>query len=254
MTIFSNYADYYDLMYQDKPYDKEVAFVETLLHTFSKRKISRLLELGCGTGKHACLLAERGYQLTGVDRSARMLEAAGSLVKQRALESQVHLVEGDLQTLTLSDSFDAVIALFHVMSYQDTEEALAEAFQTVKRHLVPGGLFLFDCWYGPAVLYEKPAVRLKQWQKNGTSVLRIAAPELDVARHCVTVRYHIFAQESSEMSYHKIEETHVMRYLFQTDIDRYSRQSGMQCLFAKEWLTQLPLNETTWNATFVLKA
>ena len=58
--------------------------------------------------------------------------------------------------LRLAGTFDAVIALFHVVSYQTTEHDLRATFATAARHLNPGGVLLFDVWHGPAVLAQQP--------------------------------------------------------------------------------------------------
>jgi ubiquinone/menaquinone biosynthesis C-methylase UbiE len=75
MTVFSNYARYYDLLYQDKDYAGEANFIHGLIqkHTPNVRKIQ---ELGCGTGKHAELFFKMGYEVLGIDISYDMLEAA----------------------------------------------------------------------------------------------------------------------------------------------------------------------------------
>ena len=66
------YAQQYDLLYQGKNYDAEVALLERL---FAKHDLTgnAVLDLGCGTGQHAIRLARRGYEVTGVDRSPEML-------------------------------------------------------------------------------------------------------------------------------------------------------------------------------------
>src|SRR6478609_3000816 len=75
MSVFGAYSQYYDLLYKDKDYLGEASYVRSLIeqHYPGARSV---LDLGCGTGRHALLLAESGYSITGVDRSAEMLSAA----------------------------------------------------------------------------------------------------------------------------------------------------------------------------------
>ena len=63
---------------------------------------------------------------------------------------------GDVRTVRFDQKFDAVAALFHVMSYQVTDSDLTETIRTASSHLAVGGVFLFDCWYGPAVADVPP--------------------------------------------------------------------------------------------------
>src|SRR3990172_2206099 len=75
MKTFGSYANYYDLIYADKDYGKEVDFVLNLIRAHAARP-RRLLELGCGTGIHTALLAEKGYDACGIDLSRNMLVVA----------------------------------------------------------------------------------------------------------------------------------------------------------------------------------
>ena len=151
-----------------------------------------VLELGCGTGKHACLLAQAGLHVTGVERSPEMIDAA----KRRAADPEqtspghVRVVPGDARNVRLGQRFACVLSLFHVVSYQTSNEDVAAMFETVAAHLNPGGVFIFDVWYGPAVLTQWPSVRVKRMQNASTEVLRVAEPGVDVQRNLVEVQLH----------------------------------------------------------------
>ena len=70
------YAEHYDLFYQHKDYEAGCSFVEAIFQRFAGQPVRSILDLGCGTGGHALRLAQRGYAVTGVDRSAAMLAEA----------------------------------------------------------------------------------------------------------------------------------------------------------------------------------
>ncbi len=167
MKNFGEYAHYYDLLYRDKDYEKEANFVHGLIHKYSPNART-ILELGCGTGRHAELLASKGYDVLGIDRSREMLEAANKrLIRlEKTAAARLSFDQGDVRTYRTDKSFDAVISLFHVMSYQTTNKDLQDVFETAKVHLNRGGLFIFDCWYGPAVLTDRPAVRVKRLEDD----------------------------------------------------------------------------------------
>lgn len=73
--VFNEYASYYDLLYRDKDYESEAAYINSLLQKY-RPDAKSILELGCGTGRHASLLAEQGYHVLGLDQSEEMLECA----------------------------------------------------------------------------------------------------------------------------------------------------------------------------------
>jgi SAM-dependent methyltransferase len=159
MPAFNEYANFYDSLYEDKDYLAECNFIEGILKEFSNRPMNKFLDLGCGTGGHSIPLAERGYRLTGVDISEEMLKEAEQ--KSNRLGVDVEFLSGDIRSLDLEISFDAVFAMFAVISYQPTNDDLIAAFRTARRHLEQDGLFIFDTWYGPSVLTIRPAEREK---------------------------------------------------------------------------------------------
>lgn len=251
MTVFVNYSRYYDLLYQDKNYPGEVQFLCSLLDRYAGKPKS-LLELGCGTGVHAALMASHGYQVHGIDMSEQMLIQAKARQASLPKETAERLVftRDDLRSLSLNGKFDAVISLFHVMSYQVDDVDLLAAFKTAKHHLREGGVFIFDCWYGPAVLTERPSVRVKRWEDDVVEVTRIAEPHIHVNQNYVDVQYQVFIKDKVTDSVEIVAESHAMRYLFFPEVERLFRAVGMNLVFSCEWLTGREPGADTWGVCF----
>jgi len=248
MTVFGRYARYYDLLYRDKEYQVEADFVAGLVRSHAPGA-SSLLELGCGTGRHAGLLAGAGYQVHGVDRSPEMLSDAQrrrDLLPGEAAE-RLSFSCGDLRELRLERSFEVVISLFHVMSYMSANDDLARAFATARAHLAPGGLFLFDCWYGPAVLSDPPVVRVKRLADDQVEITRIAEPKLFPNENCVEVNYEVQVRDRGSQSVDILRESHRMRYLFLPEIEALFASHGMKGVYCGEWLTGQEPGTATWN-------
>jgi SAM-dependent methyltransferase len=254
MSIFGNYARYYDLLYRDKDYAAEAQFIHELIQAHAPNTKSNL-ELGCGTGKHATLLAEKGYSVCGVDRSPVMLEQGTKRLKTLPAQQAENLtfLQGDLRSFRIERQFDAVISLFHVISYQTTNEDLQAAFATARMHLKPGGIFLFDCWYGPAVLSDRPTPRVKRFQDETMAVTRIAEPILYPNDNLVDVNYQIFIEERNKGKLEELQETHRMRYLFQPEVDLLLANNGFQRIAQGEWLTHHQPGWNTWGVYFIGK-
>ncbi|MCP5106376.1 MAG: class I SAM-dependent methyltransferase, partial [bacterium] len=162
MVFEKTYSNQYDRFYLDKDYASECDLVEAVFEKFAT-KPRTLLDLGCGTGSHALLLAERGYRVTGVDRSPHMLETAREKAGEKNLE--INFIQHDISALTqehpdLDTPVDAVISMFAVIGYLTGNAQLAETFANIRRFLTPGGVFIFDCWYGPAVVSQRPETRV----------------------------------------------------------------------------------------------
>jgi SAM-dependent methyltransferase len=253
-AVFSDYARYYDLLYKDKDYEKETEYVASLIRKFHPSARS-ILELGSGTGIHATLLAKKGFAIHGIERSEEMINVSRHNVanRQKSKSSNPLFTLGDIREIRLSKRFDAVIALFHVISYQTTNKDVAAAFETAMQHLKPGGVFFFDVWYGPAVLKERPAVRIKRMADDQTEITRLAEPVLHPNENLVDVNYHVFVRDRKTDTVKELKETHVMRYFFKSEIENIATQSGFKILHAEEWLSGKKIGCDTWGVCFVLK-
>lgn len=248
---FDLYSQYYDLLYQDKDYQGEVDYVLSLLRAHGKNPVTTLLELGSGTGMHADLMAAAGIQVHGVELSDAML----GLAKKRASKNadRLHFVQGDARTFRAARKFDAVVSLFHVLSYQTRDNDLAAMLSTAAEHLEGEGLFVFDFWYGPAVLWQRPGLRVKRWENPAVSIARIAEPVLHDTNNTVDVNYTIFATEKRSGDIEQIRETHCMRYLFLNEIDRLLAGAGFSRVRVEEWMTGVEPSIDTWGVCVVAR-
>lgn len=102
----------------------------------------RILDLGCGPGQHARLLASRGFDVVGVDASPAMLEKA----RVGAASDSVHFVLGDLTDLghLVEGAFGAAICLGNTLPSVRTAAGLAQLFDALRSHLLPGGVFVLQ--------------------------------------------------------------------------------------------------------------
>jgi len=132
------------------------------------------------------------------------------------------------------------------MSYMTTNEDLACAFKTARDHLLPGGLFLFDFWYGPAVLSNPPVVRVKRLADKHMSVTRIAEPEIFTNENCIDVNYEIHISIEDFARETVLNEKHRMRYLFLPEMDFLMSQYGMERIASGEWMTGKTPGSSSW--------
>ena len=247
MSTFKHYAQYYDLFYGDKNYAAEADYVNQRIKQHHP-KTKTILEFGCGTGKHATQLAQHGYAIHGIDLSPEMVHQAQHIHEGSPNLSFSH---ADLRTVSLKKTFDTVVSLFHVMSYQTTNDDLTQAFVSAYKHLEPGGLFIFDCWYGPAVLTQLPTIRVKRIEHNDLHITRISEPQLHHDTNCVDVCFTIFIQQKNFNIAETIQETHRMRYLFVPEIQDLFMRTGFVFKTVHAWLTDTAPDVSNWNICFV---
>lgn len=250
--VFDSYARYYDLLYREKNYAAEAKYVASHIQRQTPN-VKRILELGCGTGAHAEHLARMGYTVHGVDLSETMLARAErrKVTLQSEVAARLSFAHGDVRTVRTGEAYDAVISLFHVMSYQTTNADLEAVFETAWFHLRPGGLFLFDFWYGPAVLMKGPEVRVKRLEDDDIKVIRIAEPVMHINENVVDVNYTVVIEAKRTGQVEQIKETHQMRYLFLPEMNQYQRDKGFKPLGAFEWLADSSPCENSWSGFMV---
>ncbi len=224
--VFStSYADAYDALYRDKDYAAECGQLETIFKRDGQGTMRRILDLGCGTGGHTIPLAERGFDVVGVDRSEAMLAIARKKSTQRKLRGKAEFAQGDLRECRVDGPFDAVLMMAAVLSYQLTNEEVLAAMTTARRHLRPGGLFIFDVWYGPAILGQQVSQTLKVCPVEGGEIIRTANGSLDVRRQTCTIDFQVWLMTGDRVA-SKTAERHTVRYFFPMELELLLSAAG----------------------------
>jgi SAM-dependent methyltransferase len=250
----SVYANSYDVFYRDKDYAAECALIEDIFQKYGKGSIRSVLDLGCGTGNHAIPLARHGYEVAGVERSESMLAHARRKAEDALPGRALHFQQGDIRDVDLGKQFDAALMMFAVLGYQVENADVLAALRTARRHLRPGGLLVFDVWYGPAVLRERPSQRVKVIPTNDGKILRAASGTVDSARHLCTVDYLVW-QIARGKAVAEGQESHTMRYFFPRELELVLECTGFDLLRLGAFPDfQRDPDDSTWNVMAVAKA
>ena len=244
--VFQESAAVYDLLYGEKDTLAEAQWIATTLESHGCPPSGRLLEFGSGTGRHARILADRGYQITGVEPSSDMLERAEP-------HPRVTYLHGDTASTSLEEKFEAVLALFHVMSYHTSLPELRAFYDTASRHLDSGGLFAFDVWFTPAVHSFVPEARVLEKANSHISVTRTATPTEDIAQSLVTVTYDYTVEDLATGATSTFTESHPMRHFTQTEIELLAEQHGFELVESREFMSSAKPSRNTWGVWFTLR-
>jgi SAM-dependent methyltransferase len=102
----------------------------------------RMLDLACGTGTLALLMAEDGWSVTGIDRSTAMLDEARR--KRDSAGVDVVFLEGDMRDFALPEPVELITCCYDSLNYLLEDDDLAICFRTIAAALAPGGLLCFD--------------------------------------------------------------------------------------------------------------
>jgi len=248
MSTFGKiYSKYYDLMYKDKNYCEEYTYICELIKKYGANSKKNILDIGCGTGKHLGFFKNDGYAISGIDISENMICEA-----RKYLQQEDDLVCCKASEFRFNKKFETIISLFHVMSYQTENDELDKVFHNVSDHLTDGGLFIFDFWYGPAVLTDPPVVKIKRLENDEVRITRIAEPVMYYNKNIVDVNFEMMIEDKKTQIVEKLSETHKMRYLFLLEIEIFAKIEGLKIVNFYEWMTSKELSNNSWYGVGIL--
>lgn len=144
MDWFEDWFDspLYEKLYANRDEQEAAQLVELLEDTLPLEECSKILDLGCGRGRHAINLNQKGYQVTGIDLSEQAIATAKEKAEDLGLEN-IRFERRDMRN-PLPETFDAIVNLFTTFGYFKTDEENASVLESVRKMLVPEGVFVLD--------------------------------------------------------------------------------------------------------------
>lgn len=154
MNVYQDFAHLYTRGDYPKFSERMAALLPAILKKFGASPRT-VLDVACGEGSFAVTMAERGYAVTGVDRSAEMLKLAREKADKSGLE--IEFIEQDMRALSLEKEFDLVTCWYDSLNYLLDIDDIRACYSGVNRALRPGGAFIFDMntLYGLGVLWQR---------------------------------------------------------------------------------------------------
>jgi D-alanine-D-alanine ligase len=159
---------------------------------------ARILDLGCGQGRHGIELGRRGYEVTGIDLSDYLLDVAAA--RARAAGVKLRLVKGDMREALAGARFDVALSLFTSFGYFRDERDDTKVLRAVARMLSPGGRFLLEVMNGQR---EREQFEPKQWFAVGKTAV-MEERQLDDRGRRLLVRRTISTPNARETDLHAI--------------------------------------------------
>lgn len=146
--MYSASADYYDLIYAPiKDYTAESRRVAEIARAKVPAAQS-ILDVACGTGRHAHELHRLGFFVDGVDLEPRFVQRA-----QRRNPNGRFFCQ-DMVALDLDEKYDVVACLFSSIAYVRTEDRLRATLKRFAAHLAEGGLVIVEPWFQPGEMED----------------------------------------------------------------------------------------------------
>ena len=204
-----------------------------------------ILDLGCGTGKMTRLMSEQGYDMTGIDNAAEMLQIAA----MEPGEVPILYLLQDMQDLELDGCVRAVYSVCDCVNYVLDEEELQQAFSRVHEYLEEDGVFIFDVntsYKYTKLLAENTFAESRDegsfiWDNYYDEEERINEYDLT-----------LFIPEGDEL-YRRYTETHYQRNYETATLLKLLKNAGFTDICVYDDYTDAPLCETSERAVFVAK-
>jgi len=132
---YKSLAKYYDLFYQSKDYAKEVDFISNIISKY-RPDATKLLDVGCGTGKHLNMLKDNFDILYGIDLNQEIINIA------KIKSPQIKYIVSGMSDFKIKIKFDVITCLYSVFNYNLTIEDAEKAIKNFKKHLNIGGILI----------------------------------------------------------------------------------------------------------------
>lgn len=219
-----------DLIYDANIYDAmntDLADLPFYKKWLPQDKEAKILELCCGTGRLTLPIAKEGYTITGVDFTPSMLERAE--VKAAELGLAIEFIEADIKNLELPNEYDLIFIPFNSIHHLYRNEDLFKAFQTVKKHLKEGGLFLLDC-FNPNIQYivegeKEPTAIAEYTTEDGRHVAIKQVMKYESKTQINRIEWHYFINGEFD-SIQNLD----MRLFFPQELDAYLISNGFEII------------------------
>jgi SAM-dependent methyltransferase len=157
-------ADDYLVAYRKRDERDAARLIDAILERVTAPPDPSALDMACGAGRHSLLLAERGFQVVGVDLSAKLLEAARADANKRGLE--IEFLRRDLRGLRLARRFDLALNAFTSFGYFSTDAENFALFRIAEAHLAEGGTFAFDFMNAAVVERNLRPLTRDEWRNK----------------------------------------------------------------------------------------
>mgnify|MGYP006294750075 CR=1 FL=1 len=214
--------EHYDrLVGASRDFDKQAAWLDTLFRQYSAKSV---LDCGCGTGTHAILLAEKGYDVTAFDYSKEQIGLAKEKARRHGVDVTFHVA--DIKDFSLG-RFDAVVSLFAPIMFGCRDQAdLTKAVTAIKRSLNDGGVALVET--PTPRMMDSDGIEVNTHAEEGLKVARVAFYTFRRDEKAADVRYAYAMEKDGEITHDDAEARHA--YFDRDDFERAFSTAGAEAV------------------------
>ena len=243
MDAYTSFAQVYDLFMDNVPYEMWGEYLAQLFREYGIED-GLLLDLGCGTGKLTRIMAEKGYDMIGVDYSYEMLDMA----KSESEESILYLLQ-DMREFELYGTVRGIYSACDCLNYILEENELRSVFKLVNNYLDPGGVFVFDV-NTPYKYRELLAENTIAENRDEGSFIWENYFDEDEQINEYDLTLYIKEEDGRFI---RFEETHFQRCYELSMIRRLLEEAGLEFVAMYDAYTKEPVSEESEKVLFVAR-
>jgi len=203
--MYKKLAKYYDLIYHWKDYEKEADSIKDLIKKYKKSDGNKLLDVGCGTGKHLEYFEDE-FSLVGIDINNEMVEVAKTKFKDAIFE------QGDMIDFNLKTEFDIILCLFSSIGYVKTYPNLEKTIKNFANHLKKDGVLIVEPWVTKS-LYRVGEPGMTIYDGEDVKIARLNSTKIEGDLSVMEMHYLIAEKDKDVIHF---ADTHELG-LFETD-------------------------------------
>jgi SAM-dependent methyltransferase len=159
----------------------------------------------------------------------------------------------DVRKFVFKEKFDNAMAMFNIVGYQTKNEDLEKMFKNVYHSLKKGGIFVFDCWYMPAVLKDKPTDRIRKIKTHVGNIIRLTKSALNLNKDIIEISFDVI-ETVKDRVVNETNETHFMRYWSLPELQYFLGKAGFSVIRTCNFMDpNSEISDDEWNIFVVAR-
>jgi len=215
-------AKYCDVVYENvRDTQREMRFLHWVFRELADVEVREILDVACGTGRHAIPLSKKGYTVTGGDRSQAMLAVLEEKVRRANIE--IPVIKCDMKDIEFREEFDAIICMYTSFNYLLTDQDIERALAAFHRALRPGGIAILDLMNPIFYIGKFREITVEHHQEGQMCIQRTFKHTLDEVRSLWYQDEFVVSDDGNSVS--TCREIHTMRMLTYPEISHFIRDA-----------------------------
>jgi ubiquinone/menaquinone biosynthesis C-methylase UbiE len=215
-------AKYCDVVYEKvRDTQREIRFLNWVFQELADVEVREILDVACGTGRHAIPLSKKGYTVTGSDISQAMLAVLEEKVRRANIE--IPVIKCDMKDIEFREEFDAIICMYTSFNYLLTDQDIEKALVAFHRALRPGGIAILDLMNPIFYIGKFREITVEHHQEGQMCIQRTFKHTLDEVRSLWYQDEFVVADDGNSVS--TCREIHTMRMLTYPEISHFIRDA-----------------------------